>query len=223
MIKNRVLALVYRSAAFLAVLFGIFLVGGVFGGEVRPGLFLYYTVQSNIVVLVYFLVSAIKTAAVLKQDGAAGTCGFFPRVQAGVLLCIFLTFIVFWAILAPFMAGVKGYLASYENLSVHLVCPLLMIADYIFFSQSAKLKKVDPIINLAVPLIYLAEALSVGFSGAATFSMNGQIETTRFPYYFINFDLAGYMILLYIPLMALFYYGMGRLLLYIDGKRKATV
>jgi len=215
MVKNRVFALCFRSAAFLFCFISILHNIGVFAGEITGVSLLYYTLQSNILVIIMFGILTYKTAVGLKKDGRCGSCSYYPRICAAVLLAIILTLIVFWALLAPVME--IDYLPTFSNLSVHLIAPLLMLADYILFTESGKLKKRDPFIFTLVPVLYLIQATILGFAG-----VNYQPDAEKavyFPYFFMDYYETGAWVALYIVAIAAFYIGLGYLLWFIDYKR----
>jgi len=217
MVKNRIFALCFRAVAFVVCIIGILFNIGLFDGALDGVGLLYYTLQSNILVIILFGVLIFKTAQGLKREGKEGSCSYYPRISAGVLLCIMLTFIVFWAILAPFAGELSGYLSSYMNLSVHLICPLLMLADYILFTERGKIKKYDPLIFSIVPILYFIQATILGFAGA-NYKLPMEEEIKNFPYFFMDYYKEGAWVALYIVALAAFYIGLGYLLWFIDGR-----
>jgi len=219
-IKNRVIALAYRITAFLVCLFGILWATNLFSGEFHGVALLYYTIQTNILVLAMFGMLIVKTATTLKNEGKEGENGFFPRLSAGALVAIALTLIVFWLVLAPFMLPEgAGYLKSFSNLSVHLIAPLLMLGDYIMFSKGGALKKTDPYLFMIVPIVYLVKTLIIGFSGAVKFQIPELTEASNFPYFFLDYNDVGGFMFLYIAVMSAFYLGLSFAMLAIDKKR----
>jgi len=221
MIKNRAFALGFRCTAFLACLFGV-LYNITSGFSTFHGvLLLYYTIQSNIFAIALFGILIYKTAAGLKKDGVKGNSAYLSRISAGVTICIMLTFIVFWCVLAPFAGEAeKPFLFTYDNLSVHFIAPLLMLADYIMFSEGGKLKKEDPFLFAFVPIVYLIITLIIGFSGKVVFQIPGFERSASFPYFFIDYSAVGLWMLAYIVGLTVFYIGMGYFLLFIDGRRE---
>jgi hypothetical protein len=132
--NNRAFALLYRCAAFLLCLLGILGILGLFRGELGWSGLLYYTIQSNILVLAMLGALVVKTAFAIKRDGAKGSASFCERLSAIVTLSIAVTFLVYWALLAPTMS--VSTLLAFSNLQVHGITPLLMMFDY-FFSPGA--------------------------------------------------------------------------------------
>jgi hypothetical protein len=215
MIKNRVFALSFRAFAFVFCLFSVLWNLGTFFGEFSGISLLYYTLQSNVLVVVMFGLLTVYTAIGLKRGGKKGSASYFPRISANVTLGIFLTLLVFWTMLARTRDA--AYLSSFDNLGVHLFNPLLMIADYVLFSEGGKLKKYDPFIFAALPIGYLIQATILGFSGVNYSQVPG--ETARFPYFFMDYYETGAWVALYIIGLAAFYIGLSFLLWFIDFRR----
>jgi hypothetical protein len=109
------------------------------------------------------------------------------------------------------------YLKSFDNLGVHLLCPLFMIADYIMFSEPGKLKKYDPFIFTAVPMGYFLQATILGLSGVNYSQEAGEI--LHFPYFFVDYYKTGGWVAMYAVVICAAYIGLGFLMWFIDYKR----
>ncbi|MDR0446061.1 MAG: Pr6Pr family membrane protein [Oscillospiraceae bacterium] len=189
--NNRGIALGYRAVAFLLCLAGILETLGVFRGAVWWTGLLYYTVQSNILVLLMLGALLVKTALAVRRDGLNGSSSFFERLSAIITLAITVTFVLYWALLAPLMMG-PGLIA-FGNLQVHGITPLLMLIDYFMFTKPGKLKKYDPLLFAAVPLAYFIQATIIGFTSSKPLFFG-----SRFPYFFIDFDQIGAGVFIYV-------------------------
>jgi uncharacterized membrane protein YiaA len=211
--NNRVFAMLYRCVALALCLLGILGILGLFRGGLGLSGLLYYTIQSNILVLAMLSALIVKTALAIKRDGAKGSASFCERLSAIVTLSIAVTFLVYWALLAPTMPGSE--LFAFSNLQVHGITPLLMIFDYFFFSERGKLKKYDPWLFAAIPLAYFAQASVIGFSSERPLYYGG-----RFPYFFIDFDLIGSGVFVYVGVITAFFLCLAYLLLFYDGRKK---
>jgi hypothetical protein len=213
--NNRIFALCYRLASFVLCLMGILVTMGVFDGRVGWTFLLYYTLESNLMVLAMFGALIVKTAADLKNGGVTGEVSYYERLSAIVTLSITVTLVIFWVLLAPSMGG-RGLLA-FSNLQVHAITPLLMIFDFLFFAAPGKLKKSDPLIFAVIPLAYFAQSTVLGFSGVRYGAQSG--SPTRFPYFFVDFDILGARVFAYVLFFIVFFMGLAYLLLWLDGKR----
>ncbi|MDR1533234.1 MAG: hypothetical protein LBS62_13820 [Clostridiales bacterium] len=219
--NNKIFALVFRCAAFILCLTGILKTAGVFDGRLNAEIFLYYTVESNILVLVTFGIFIAKTAADLRRgggskSGVSGGAGYYERYAAVVTLAITVTMLIFWVMLAPVME--PAYLLAYSNLQVHTFTPLLMIFDYFLFAAPGRMKKADPWIFAAIPFAYFIQSTILGFAGVRYHAFSK--TPTRFPYFFVDFDLSGAWVFFYVALFTVFFMGLAYLLLWFDGKRR---
>ncbi|MDR2108185.1 MAG: Pr6Pr family membrane protein [Coriobacteriales bacterium] len=214
--NTRVIALIYRSLAFIACLLGVLNVVGVFSGSVRFEALVYYTMETNIFATLMLGILAVRTALDIKANGVSGPASYFERLSLAAALAISVTLLVFWLILAPTAAD-PGFLLSYANLQIHLFAPLLMIVDYLLFAQPGKMKRHDPWLFALIPVYYFAQAMVLGFSGFVYGSPLG--AGTRFPYFFLDFDLIGGWVFAYSFGILAFFLGLSYLLLWVDRKR----
>ncbi|MDR2044714.1 MAG: Pr6Pr family membrane protein [Clostridium sp.] len=213
--NNRIFAVCYRSAAFLLCLAGILDIVGVFRGEVSLESFLYYTTESNLLVLFTLGLLLAKTAADLAKNGAVGRASYFERFSAIVSLAILVTFFVFWGMLAPIY---EGGLFTYSNLQIHAVTPLMMVFDHFFFGVPGKMKKQDPLLFAIFPFGYFLQSTVAGLLGM-TYSHTGSSAIKHYPYFFLDFEISKGWVALYVGLLTVFFLGLAYLLLWLDGKR----
>ncbi|MDR2091035.1 MAG: Pr6Pr family membrane protein [Clostridiales bacterium] len=217
--KNRIFSLVFRAAAFALCLAG--LISTCFAdGSFSPQILLYYTTQSNILVFVYFAVVVVKTAIDIKKHGKTGSSSYFERLSAAFMIAISVTMLVFWTLLVPSveeMTGDPSFIYSFSNLQVHLTTPLLMIADYIIFTARGKLKKNDPFLFTLIPIAYFIQATILGFSGVV-YRSDPTLGDIHFPYFFIDYYQVGWMVAVYVAVIAAFFVGVSNGILYHDIK-----
>jgi hypothetical protein len=159
---------------------------------------------------------AIKTARDLKRNGAHGPTSYFERLSAVITLAITVTMLIFWGLLAPYIGGMMDLLA-YSNLQLHTFTPLFMIFDHFFFAHPGRMKRQDPWLFALIPFTYFIQATILGFSGVR-YGISGT-GSSRFPYFFIDFDLLGARVFLYVAAITVFFVGFAYLMLWYDGKR----
>jgi hypothetical protein len=144
----------------------------------------YYTIQSNLLALIFFLILLYRTRFPKSGQAAKRPPVLFPSVKGAVTLTVAITFLVFHFALRPTMFSMGGYTSSAANALVHYAVPLAVLADWLLFSPKGLWKKTDPLKWLAVPLAYFLFALiraQVAVFGGGN----------RYPYFFIDIDLYG--------------------------------
>ena len=223
MIKNRLVALLFRLAALGLALIGLLSMTGVLGGEPRLSSLMYYTIQSNILAVALFALLAFRTAVGLRW-GIHGSAGFFMRFEMVCVIDIMLTFVVYWFMLAPSMfTMVEGYsLWTFDNLAVHGITPLLCLIDYVMFSQSRHLKYRDVYTVVIYPLAYVAATTFVGFFGYTYYASAADGKPVHFPYYFYDYDRIGIDALYYIGALVAFFLIVSHLFFLVDAKLRKS-
>lgn len=141
---------------------------------------IYFTIQSNILCFIYFLVLVILTVTKkLKKND------FYYVSKGMVTMAITITFIVYHLVLVP-EGGIAAYVGhNLENNFVHLFTPLLVMLDYILFAEKGHLKKNYPFIwNFVLVAYTIFNVVYVLFGGRFS---NGTI----YPYPCMNIDNLG--------------------------------
>jgi hypothetical protein len=217
--NNRIVALCYRCAAFIACLIGVLDTVGVFKGHFNGEMLLFYTTETNVFVVLMFGLLLIRTARGLRDNGPTGPSSYHERLSAVVALSISMTLLVFWVLLAPTITDL-AFLLSYSNLQIHLIAPLLMLFDFFFFATPGKLKRQDPWFFALIPLAYFAQSTILGFSGFVYEVLaRGGGAPRHFPYFFIDFDQLHGQVFIYVFALVIFFIGFAYLFLWIDHMR----
>ena len=219
MIKSKKIALFYRSAAVLIATAGLLDLCGVFQGMFNVNVLYYYTAQSNIMAIVLFIILTVKTINGICNDDGNNAC-YFPRFSMICTINVLLTFVVFWTLLVPQLAGILP-LWTFSNLAVHAITPLLCLVDYIMFSEPRRLKYRDVYYVTIFPICYLIGSSLVGLAGHDYGLFNTDGAPVRFPYFFYDFDRIGLLALAYIAGIIVFFLIIGHIFYFIDKKRKA--
>ncbi|MDR0697460.1 MAG: Pr6Pr family membrane protein [Christensenellaceae bacterium] len=226
--NNRITALVFRIVATLLATFGVLDGVGLFSNNMAPNILLYYTTQSNILVIGMFVILIVFSIKDIKNNGIKGSSSYCERATGIIMLAIVVTMLVFWLVLAPVMSAssVMGMsapsLLSFQNFQLHLITPLLIIVDYFVFEKPGKLKKQDPWIFAAIPLSYFVQATILGFSGVVYMTLeNGDVQ--HFPYFFIDYYAMGWKVALFVVGILIVFLALAYGLLLLDKKRANTV
>ena len=121
--------------SFLSLLFTT----GLLDGRFNIKIFLMFTTLSNLLCLVYYIISlACKKS--------------FPYFYGLVIVCLTITFFV-----AQFVLKMSFSFDSYESLSflgLHYLVPIMIVIDYILFYKKGLFKKSYPLLWICFPLIY---------------------------------------------------------------------
>jgi hypothetical protein len=170
----------------------------------------YYTLQSNIIVLVFFIAFLIYS---LRLGGKAPSARYYT-VKGAVTMCITLTLLIFHFLLRPTLFSMSdgaSYVNSPMNIIVHYVVPLMVLIDWLLFDRKGHFRKTDPLIWTIIPWAYFA--FSLIRAQFAVFTNTG----SRYPYFFIDIDKYGVgQVALNVLIIAVGYVALGYLFYGID-------
>jgi hypothetical protein len=133
--------------------------------------FSYFTIQTNILVFLTLILSAIAVA--MNKNGK------LDIVRGAVTVYIFLVGVAFSVLLAR-IEGITFTAVPWDNLILHYIMPLAMLIDFLFDRPKRKLSFKWSLLWLIVPVAYLAYSL-----------IRGAI-TGWYPYPFLCPDIHGY-------------------------------
>jgi hypothetical protein len=217
-ITNKYFILGYRIVAVVAIVLGLLATMGAFSGEINYHMFFAYTTQSNILVLGFFVVLAAKTASTIArgEDPPDKNYGFYPVAAFAVSFAILITMMIFWAILVPLKGGMSMGLMTFYNLGVHLLCPLLMIGDYLLFYKKGVMRRRDPLAITIFPYIYIGQSFALGLNHAVYFAPLHSESYYLYP--FLDFDAHGRLVFLFILALTAFFLGLGYVCYYLEKR-----
>ena len=138
------------------------------GGRV---VFMYFTIQSNIVIALICAVGAV----LLLRRAPIGSAWLAVKFMGTV--AITLTGTVFCFILAPTMGRAAW---NMQNVLTHAVVPIAAIADFFTTGVYGRLRKRCALLALLPPLAYAVYA-GIGFAHNWNFGMG-----RNYPYFFLN-------------------------------------
>jgi hypothetical protein len=189
----------------------------VFRGTFNGEMLLFYTTDSNILVLAMFGVLIVKTIADIREKGTVGSSSHYERLSAIVSLAISVTMFLFWFLLTPTIED-PAFLFSYLNLQIHLFTPLLMLFDFFVFTTPGKFRKQDPWFFALIPIAYFGMATVIGFAGY-TYHISSARVDQHFPYFFIDFDVLGAGVFIYVAVIFFAFVALAYLLFLLDRWR----
>jgi hypothetical protein len=207
MVQNRRFVLVFRLIALALAGAGVLAQIGVFAGNFSLDFFMYYTIQSNMFAIILF---AMLIVATFKGNAAR-----YPRLSFICAISLLVTFIVYWALLAPLS---NFNLWTFENITTHGITPLLVLADFILFNGPGQLKYRDIYYCTIFPLAYVAFTYFAVLLGYSYYIGDGNYAA--FPYFFLDFHRLGFGVIAYIIGLGAFFILLAHAIYFIDHKRR---
>ncbi|MDR2749809.1 MAG: Pr6Pr family membrane protein [Clostridiales bacterium] len=209
MIRDKYVALVFRIAAIIWTILGL--------RTTTLSMLMYYTILSNMLALVMFVILAVVTVRDIRKNGRYGNAGYYPVFSFAAGIDLMLTLVGYWFLLSPTVFTMDGaFQWSFFNMTVHLFVPILCFLDFLLFSPNKSLKYKHVYYVVAFPWAYVLVTTIAGLLGHV-YQMPGS-EPTRFAYFFIDFDKIGAMVFVYIAVLTLFFLILGHLLYLYDSK-----
>lgn len=146
--------------------------------------FFFFTVQSNIFIMLMALIFLInEVVALITNKSFINQTLLHIKYLATVAITV--TFLVFFIMLAPLM-GVD-YLLSFNNFSLHAIVPILAIVDFFLFDKDIKLTYKSSLLATISPICYVI-FVYIG----AIFKLEYS-ENLNYPYFFLNIDTNGFL------------------------------
>lgn len=167
---KRIMVLGYRILGIAACLVALYFNSGLNGGgQLRTEMFTFYTILSNILVLLYFVLALTPVAR-------------WQWLRGGTGMAILLTMLVYNIMLVPYgfsMSGGTFVPYTFPDVMVHIVVPCMMMIDALFLAKKDGYRWHYPLTWTVFPLIYLAYALIRG------------AVTGKFAYFFLDYNTLG--------------------------------
>jgi len=155
---DRKITLVYRII-FAVLIWTIILIGLFLGGIVDfIGSLKYYTMQTNLMVAIWF------TIAIIWYNNPKSLQKITGKIKGAVMLYITVTFLVFAIVLSP-LYHPTGF-AFFSNLVLHYIAPIAFIIDWILTETEVKYEWNFLLYWFIYPICYLCFATIFGtFTG----------------------------------------------------------
>ncbi len=171
-------ALIYRTLLVLGCAYGLFC--NLFSrGRFTPSILAYYTLQSNIVCLLFFLFLIVAQLAKWQRALSGRLCA---TVKCACTMCILVTGLVFHFVLSPQMApgSLWGNVFYPANFFVHTFTPAFVLLDYFLFDAKGRTRFTDPLLWMSIPYAYLLFVYVYKLLGGR-FAAAGNV-----PYFFLD-------------------------------------
>ena len=145
--------------------------------------FLFFTVQSNIFIILMALITIVDEVMILiRHRSFMNQVLYYLKFVATIAITI--TFLVFFTMLAPLMG--RDYLLSFKNFSLHAIVPILAIVDFFLFDTGIDISYPKPLIGAAMPLYYV---IFVYVGVPLNFRYGPDL---KFPYFFLDYEKNGF-------------------------------
>ena len=166
----------YRVIAALMCLVGLGIQFGVLEGRFDAYLLNYFTVLSNIVCLIVWVVLIARPR-------------LSPLIHGVAAQGILLTMAVYHFMLSGLFTMGDGGLNLFQvaNILLHYVCPTLMILDLLLLAKRQPLRLSAPWVWTAFPILYLVYVFIRGATGIPIAPGGG----SAYPYFFLDPGAAG--------------------------------
>lgn len=169
----------------------------------------YYTNLSN---YYCFVIGVLVCSATVKRVFAGETRGYnrcVPTLKFCGVVMIMVTFFVYLILLGDVAS--PAFWNSLGNLCYHVAAPVLFIVDWFIFDEHKKVKALDPLKTLVMPLFYVAYIL---IYGAVCRAVGADFS---YPYFFLNVDKLGYGgVFLWVAILLVVFTVLGYLLFVYD-------
>lgn len=180
-IKNKWISMIYKILLVLMCGYGL----SYHMHDGHWGEFNYYTVLSNAVCFVYFLIAIFVN---LRKGSGKYAVSWHPRLEIAIMFCITVTFLIYNFILRPetFKMGYGDNFYTVRNMLEHYIVPIMVILDWLLFCPKDRLRWYDPATWLLIPIVYFLYILV-----RATYAGNIGNTSSPYPYGFIDINLHG--------------------------------
>jgi len=131
----------------------------------------FYTIQTNIFVCVWFLYLLLKRFFPKLPDTHQG-------ISMAITLYISITCLVYWAVLVP-MLNADSFLFSASNIWMHTITPIFSFWCFMNFTRKKTISSINIIVAMIYPLLYFL----------STFRINAVYG--KYPYPFLNPEIMG--------------------------------
>ena len=184
MIKNRNIQILFQTIYCTLGVVGLLASFGLFTAKFNSNFYVYYTNLSNYICIGFMFASLFCTMrkANKKEDGFIT---FAPAFKFMCMIMIMVTFFVYNILLAK-DSGVVAYFTSLNNLTLHVILPIMFVLDWVLFYEHGKTKWQYPLLSLIMPLIY------VGFILIRGAIVNHATAAVVYPYFFLDLDSLGW-------------------------------
>ena len=181
---KQIIKIVIKLTLFVVGLLGIIFSASSTSFMGNGFVFMFFTVQSNIFIMVMSLLFMVNDVLVmLNKKPFVNQVLMMIKFVATVAITI--TFLVFFTMLAPTL-GVD-YLLSFNNFSLHAIVPILALVDFFIFDKDIHLTYLNSLLGVLSPVCYFLFFL-IGIPLGFRYTADG----LKAPYFFLNYEEIGW-------------------------------
>jgi hypothetical protein len=213
---TKIASIIYKLIAASLVTYGIII--NLIGATSILELMSYFTMVSNLMVVVVLLLSSLVLFKLIKIDDQ-----LLRKIKGATIVATILMMFVYNFVLIPYMrVNIPTYqIYSLKDIFIHFLSPIIILADYIIFDEKGLLEYRDGFSFIYYLLIYAAYVIVYDLLGGR-FIISG-VESI-YPYFFLNIEQQGIWLTLFISLMiALVFIGFGLILVFVDHLLKRPI
>lgn len=224
--RNKKIIFIYRIIAFFISLCGV-LLHFLSDTVVESGFMIqhkmaYFTIQTNILIVLLFMMLLWQSIRGYQQNGKWGVGVISPKFYGAIIVYIIMTMLVFWVILAPITGIPTNHFLLMNTLILHLVTPLLAIVDFIFFYPHGYFRKKYIILWLSYPIAYVLFVIlysNIIKKPYYSFQIGTRTIELMYPYPFLDIKIMSiWGVGLAIILLLISFYMLAQLIIFIDKK-----
>ena len=210
MIKNRNAQLIFYTIYCTLGVVGSIASLGIFDDikTFRWDFYVYFTNISNFLCLGVMFAALVQTVK-KKDDGYVCAA---PLLKFIGMLGILLTFVVFNTMLAGAADRDPQLNWRIGSLLFHVLLPIMYVADWFLFYERKKCKWYYPLASIGFPLAYvlflLIQAVILNFD-SSILTPTGAQTPLIYPYFFVNLETQGPMVLVWIVALAAVFAAVG--------------
>lgn len=173
---------IFKITILICCLTGLIIKTGLIAADLKLYTLIYFTNQSNLLVLIVYLVSIF-----FKISRKNNFYNFFYGLA---LINILITFATYFLVLAPTMFQMYGAGLNFDslgNMLLHLIVPMLMLMDFLVISDKNEFHYFYILLWICSLICYFVFLIIQAKLGGYIPNQN-----TKYPYEFIAVDLLGW-------------------------------
>ncbi|HFR3101201.1 TPA: Pr6Pr family membrane protein [Enterococcus faecalis] len=152
---KKIIFIFLRGSIILGSGYGVLDQIGIFRGIFNGQQLMYYTILSNSLVSIFYILLSISHIKQKKRTNHKALLDINKNVKGAFTMMILVTGIIYHIILVPTLSDTSQYgLYTFSNFLVHTYVPGAVFLDWVLFTPIKTVKKLEPFKWLIIPLSY---------------------------------------------------------------------